>query len=465
MRTVWGRLGPAGRTSALFTAAVVGGNLAQVAWLIGGARALPGGHFGTVLAAQALYAVLQMIVDNGTSFLGARWSARGSLDSSQRLEIVRARFVLAACCAVAGMVVALAGGIDMLMAFAPFAAALVLFSILNVWERYGAGDLVPFANYLLLRSLLIGALAGAVSISDGHLPLVAAGACELAAILIVGLGWSAWSLPRGGLRVSAEIWRSARDIGLPAVLTQYNLAVGTVALGVAGQTSAAALSGVAFRLLTGLQGLNGAVGSAVFPMLARSTEPGARQAQASRLAAASGLVVAAVALGVVAVVAGPIVHLLLDGEGAIEESTLILAVATAGATGLVMHRSFALVAGQEERLLRSAATFGAIVVSIGTVCALFVSGVSSALVILAAFTIGQVLTLLIIGSAGTGADRRLTLSAIVLMPAFGIAMALFDGARVPLTVAGLVIGTVCAAGWHRRLRTDGRAAVVGGPDD
>jgi O-antigen/teichoic acid export membrane protein len=465
VKSAWGRMGATGRASAVFTAAVVGGNLAQVAWLIGGARALPGGHFGTVLAAQALYAVLQMIADNGTSFLGARWSARGPLDSSQRLEIVRARFVLAAGCAVAGMIVALAGGMDMLEAFAPFAAALVLFSILNVWERYGAGNLVPFANYLLLRSLLIGALAGAVAITGGHLPLVAAGCCELAAILIVGLVWSAWSLPRGGLRVSATTWRSARDIGLPAVLTQYNLAVGTVALGVAGQTSAAALSGVAFRLLTGLQGLNGAIGSAVFPMLARSPEPGPRQAQASRLAAASGVVVAAIALGVVAVAAGPIVHLLLDGEGAIEESALILAVATAGATGLVMHRSFALVAGQEERLLRSASTFGAIVVSIGTVSALFVSGLSSALVVLAAFSIGQVLTLLIVGSAGTGADRRLTLAAILFMPAFGIVMALFDDARVPLTVAGLAIGTVLVGGWHRRLRADRHATTVGGPDD
>jgi hypothetical protein len=44
-------------------------------------------------------------------------------------------------------------------------------------------------------------------------------------------------------------------------------------------------------------------------------------------------------------------------------------------------------------------------------------------------------------------------------------MALFDGARVPLTVAGLAIGMVFAAGWHRRLRGDGRAALVGGPDD
>lgn len=460
---VWRAMGPAGRSSVVFTAAVVAGNLFQVVWLIGGVRALPGGHFGTVLAAQALYGVLQMIADNGTGLMGARWSARGELGDARRREVARARTLLAGVCVVVGLAIAAAGGPDLLEAFIPFAVALMLFSVLNVWERYGRGDVRPYASYLLLRSLLVGALAGTVALAGGELPLFAVGACEVAAIVLVGVGCSAWALPRGGVRVSASVWRTVRDIGLPAVLTHYNLAVGTVLLAVAGETSAAAVCGVAFRLLLGVQGLNGAMGSAVFPLLARS-EPGAAHGQASRLAAAAGLMLAGAALIVMAVVAAPVVHVLLDREGAVEEAAVILGIGAAGATGVVMHRSFALVAGTQERLLRSASACGALVVTSGAVVALFVGGPSSALVVLAAFLAGQVVVLSIIGSAGAGADRALTLVAVAVLPLAAGVMAASESARFPLAVAGLVLGSLVAARWHRGTRPGGREPTVGGAE-
>ena len=460
----WRRLGPAGRSSLVFTTAVVGGNLAQLAWLIGGARALPEGHFGTVLAAQALYMVLQVIADNGTSFLGARSSAQATLSDAQRREIARARVMLAGGCALAGLIVALSGGRDLLVAFLPFAAALMLFSVLNVWERYGRGDVVPYAGYLLLRSLFLGGLAGAVALGGGELPLVAAGACEFAAILVVGIGWSAWTLPRGRLRVAASTWRTARDIGLPAVLTQYNVAVGTVALAVAGQSAAAAICGVAFRLLLGLQGLNGAIGSAVFPLLARTGEEPSPHGWASRLAAAAGLVVAGVALSVTAVAAGFVVRVLLDREGSIEEAALLVGVGAAGATGVLMHRSFALVAGAQERLLRSASACGALVVTAGAVAAMFVDGLASSLVVLATYTAGQIVALLIVGSAGAGADRALTIVALAVLPPIAAVMAVSEAARAPLAVAGLVAGAVVGARWLRRGRLDASAAALSQAD-
>jgi len=464
VRTAWHRIGPAGRSSVVFTTAVIGGNLGQLAWLIGGVRALPGGHFGTVLAAQALYMVLQVIADNGTSFLGARRSARGELGDAQRMEIVHARVLLAGACAIAGLLIAMAGGTDLLAAFAPFASALMLFSILNVWERYGRGDVTPYAGYLLLRSVFIGSLAGAVALSGGQLPLMAAGGCELAAILVVGMGCSAWALPRGVPRVALSTWRATRDIGVPAVLTQYNLAIGTVALAIAGHTSAAAICGVAFRLLMGLQGLNGAVGSAVFPLLARTGDRQSPHGRASQLAAAAGLVLTGIALSVVAVAADPLAHVLLDRQGAVEEAALIAGVGAAGATGLFMHRSFALVAGTEERLLRSASAFGALVVTGGVVVALLVGGVSSSLVVLAAFTAGQVVALLIIGTAGAGADRHLTVVAIGVLPPIAAVMAVSDGARVPLAVVGLVVGALAAARWLNRGPATGRGTAVSRAD-
>ncbi len=452
VKTMWRWLGPAGRSSVVFTAAVVVGNLAQVVWLIGGVRALPGGHFGTVLAAQALYGALQVITDNGTSLLGARWSASGALDAARRQEVVRARVLLGGGCTLAGLAIATAGGPELLEAFTPFALALMLFSILNVWERYGRGDIAPYAGYLLLRSLLLGFVAGAMALNGGTLPLSAAGACEVAAIVLVGVGWSAWALPRGGLRVAASTWRAVRDIGVPAVLTQYNLAVGTVALAIAGNPSAAAITGVALRLLLGLQGLNGAMGSAVFPLLARAGGRESPHAQASRLATAVGLLLAGVALAVVGLLAGPIVGLLLNRQGAVEEAAVILGVGAAGATGVVMHRSFALVAGIEERLLRSAAGFGALVVTTGAVGSLFIDGRAASLSVLAAFTAGQVVTLMIIGSAGSGADRRLSIVAVAVLPLIAGVMASFEATRVVLAVAGLVVGAFIATRWHGSAR-------------
>lgn len=436
-----------------------------MAWLVGGARVLPEGHFGTVLTAQALYGVLQMVSDNGTSLFGARRSARGELEVKDRHELARARLLLAICCAAVGLGVAKIGGADLLLAFAPFAVAMVLFSILNVWERYGLGDVVPFAGYLLLRSLLIGALAGGAAIKGADLPLEAAGVCELAAILVVGFGCSAWTLPRGGFHVRTSTWRSTRDIGLPAVLTQYNVAVGTIVLGVTGQTSAAAISGVAFRLLTGVQGLNGAVAAAVFPRLARVPEPEARDARAGQLAATGGVVLAGAALLVVAVAAGPVVKALLDGQGAVKEAAVVVALGAAGATGLVMHRAFALVAGEQERLLRRATAFGAAVVTTGSIAAVFIDGQQSALVVLAAFTAGQVVTLGVIGAAGAGADRRLTVAATAVLPGLGAVMALVEGARLPLAAVALVIAVLAAARWQQGARAAGRRARTLMSDD
>src|SRR2546423_9753385 len=72
--------------------------LGQVIWLVAGSRVLSASEFGTVLAAQALYGVLQFLVDNGPAWFGARVAATGRLDPADRNTLIRMRlelFVLA----------------------------------------------------------------------------------------------------------------------------------------------------------------------------------------------------------------------------------------------------------------------------------------------------------------------------------------------------------------------------------
>lgn len=458
-----------GRSTILFTAAVVGSNVCQVLWLAAGARALPGSDFGTVLTAQAMYGLLQMITDNGPSFLGARKAARGSLTAGDRAEIVRARVLLAIVCSTIGVGVAAIGGLDLLRSFGPFALALCLFSLLNVWEPYGRGRLGPFALYLLLRSLLVAVVAGGVAIAGDELPLEAAGACELAAVLVVGVLCSAWSRPGRHLTVRPETWRSVRDIGLPAIITQYNVAIGTVVLGVSGNASAAAVSGVAFRMLTGVQALNGAVAAGLFPRLARSPQAAGSDARAARAAAVGGVMLGAVMLLAVAVAAEPIVRVLLNKGGSLEQAVIILAVGATGVTGLVMHRSFALVARGAESQLRRASLPGALVVTVGSIAAALVGELEAALVVVGGYLLGLSLTSLLITRRTVSRDNAggtaLGACAALFMPAMAVALAL--GASVWVALAILASAAVSVAltvhlGRRRRDEAVGRATAPRG---
>lgn len=444
------------RSSALFAVAVAGSNLSQVGWLIAGARALPGDRFGTVLTAQALYGVLQIIVDNGTSFLGARRSARGALTAEQRQEIVALRLALAMVCVVAGVAITGVGAGRTLEAFAPFAGALLLFAVLNVWEDYGAGRVLPYTAYLLLRSLTLAVVVSAFAIAGADAPLVIGGLCELGAVAIAMLAFRAVALPGRRWRIDRATLRSTRDIGAPALITQYDFAAPTVIFGVTGHPRAAAVAAVTLRLLSGLQGFNGAVGAAIFPQLARQAKPGPAESRTARRAAAVMVGLSLAGLLVVAVAAPILVSGFLNSSGAREEAAIVLGMGAAGAAALVMHRGFVFVAWEREHELVRAGLAGAVLVTAGAVAGLALGGPGAAVAAAAGFVLGQMVTLGLLlrvdvpASLRTRADLLLAGVAVLVLPALAVLLAAAGGTRV--AVASMVAALALIAGGARARR-------------
>src|SRR5690349_14770255 len=66
------------RLFAVFGTATVLAQAGQFVWLTIGSRAMDRSAFGTVLAAQAIYGVMQFLVDSGPTYHGARLSAANS---------------------------------------------------------------------------------------------------------------------------------------------------------------------------------------------------------------------------------------------------------------------------------------------------------------------------------------------------------------------------------------------------
>jgi len=147
------------RFATIFGSAVVLGQVGQIAWLTSGSRAMATHPFATVLAAQALYALLQTFVDSGTSLHGARMAAAGALDEAARAAVVRCRIQFAAAGAVFAIAVGAIGGGRSLTATAPYAAALVLFALMNYWESFGYGESRPWSAYVVLRTAAPAAAA------------------------------------------------------------------------------------------------------------------------------------------------------------------------------------------------------------------------------------------------------------------------------------------------------------------
>lgn len=443
------------RSSIIFGAAVVGSNLGQLAWLVAGARALPGERFGTVLTAQALYGVLQIILDNGPAFHGARAAAQETLDADSREEVVRARVALSIPCALAGVGISGIGGLELLTGFAPFALALTLFSVLNVWEPYGKGNVLPYATYLLLRSTILGGVIGVFAFLSTSAPAVTAGLCELAAIMVTGVLYTAWSaLPRVSI-VRRATWRAIYELGFPALITQYNLAIAVILLGVTGRAAAAAACAVTFRLLTGLQGVNGAAAAAVFPGLARN-RPLASDERASSYAAVGILALSWFAFLGTAIAAPLFVRGLLDSSSGEAQTAMVIGLAGSGAAGLVMHRSFALIArGKEAQLLR-AAVIGAAVVTTTALLATLLVDRHRAVAAVAGYVGGQVVTLALITrirdrvSGPRPSELGLYAVAMGVMPLLGVTLALEGGSRPLLASAAAGLGGLVACVWAIR---------------
>lgn len=384
--------GATARPSLVFGAAVIASHACQVIWLIAAVRVLPDGTLGSALAAQALYGVLQIVVDNGAAFHGARLAARGSLTVEERGLVVRARLELATVCAALGLALAALAGGEMLEAFAPYGVALALFSLLNVWEPYGEGRVGPYAGYLAARSGVVAVVLGGAAAVGAEVPVAVVGGCEIVAVLSVGILARAWSAPSRSGQPPVELWRAIRDVGAPALVTQYTFAVGTIALGLAGRTEPAAINGVATRLLTGLQGLNGIAATTLFPRLAR-TAPDTRDTEQARAAAAGVVALSLAALAVTAVAAPLLGQLFLEDDSAAVTDALVIALSAAAASGLIMHITFALVARHRERGVAARSAAGAAVTTAVAIAAAISGGPSTAAVTAAGFVAGQILTL------------------------------------------------------------------------
>jgi O-antigen/teichoic acid export membrane protein len=353
------RIGAGRRTVArfalVFGTGTVLGQIGQVAWLAFGSRALSRNAFGTVLAAQALYGFLQLVVDNGAAWHGARTAAAGRLDDAARGRIVRLRLMLAAASAALLTAIGAVGGHELLMAVAPFAAAIFLTALFCYWESFGRSDGGPWALYIGFRGTAPALVAASCIASSIDMPLWAAGCAEAAAIVFVMVVFRLDALhdARLGLAARSSPWRSVAAIGAPTIVGQAALAFGPVALATAGAATAAAALAVAIRLLTGLTQLTGIVTTAVFPRIAANVQDPSASGDRQRLIRlGTNLVLSSAGLGLAFLLAfPPVLRLFLPHSGASALATSILAVGAAGPVGFVLLLVAILVAGHDEREL------------------------------------------------------------------------------------------------------------------
>lgn len=340
------------RAGASFGAALAASHVAQLAWVFALSRTLAPGDLGRLLTAQALYAVLQVAIDNGPMMHGARMAAAGGLGAGDRGALVRARLLLCLPALATGVLIAVLGGERMALALAPYGAALVLFALLNVWEPYGRGHAAPWATYLGLRALAPAAAAMIVLASDAAFPLALAGAIECGVILGVGLAYAGFAGVRS-LRAAGPVpWGAISRIGTGALVQQASLASGPVMLTATGHPARAGVLAACLRLLTGLNGLTGLFSTALYPRLARGRD--ADRERAFAVAAPATVALVASALAVTIAVPEMLLEVLLDRADGVAARALVLVVATAAAGGVILLLTAQLVArGDETAVMRA----------------------------------------------------------------------------------------------------------------
>lgn len=417
--------------------------------------------FGAVLAAQALYGVLQIVVDNGAAWHGARLAATETLDDGSRGSLVRIRFQIAIVAACIGVAIGAAGGTTSLVATLPFMAALVLFALLNVWEPFGLGDARPWSLYILARSTAPAAAALALLAAGASFPPVLAGLLEV--VVIVGVAQrfrlGLWRSLQLGLRASGGPWRSVTEIGLTAVIGQFGLASGTVILNAVGAPAAAAQLAVSVRLLTGANGISGILVTALFPQLAReapevSERAATIRAGAARVAVRAMTLIGTMSTGIYLLAPSIVMGTLLNETTASAETTGALVIAAVMAAGLVLFATSILVAqhGEAKALRANFAGTTVTVVCGATSLAFVTSSVAFAAALLAgqavsAITVARsvrrtvpetsramwegVAATVVLTAAGVAAaaapDSRGAIGAMLLFAALAVAPSVFVG--------------------------------------
>jgi O-antigen/teichoic acid export membrane protein len=437
------------RSATNFGAATAIGHASQLLWIVAGSRVMSPTTFGSVLAAQALYGVLQIVVDNGTATIGARMAARNELETEQMGEIVRIRLTLALAMAPLAVVLGVLGVSGSLAATLPFVGALVLFAIFNVWQSYGAGESRPFAIYLFMRSALPATVVVGMLAVGLDFPAALAGLLECAVLVALILLFRQRPLhdARLAARARGGPWRSVLSVGVPAIIIQASVAGGTLILSGFGSPAAAGILAAGVRLLTGLNSVNGIITVALFPRLARGEQVrGAGNREVATFALRLIAMLSAAATGVCVLLSGPISDVLLEHATASTGTTIVLTTATAASmSSVVMYSSLLIASKHEGDLLPSYVAGAAITVGAG-IAAVALAGTRVELVA-AALLAGQLVSM---GGLGvrTGARlpelrgeslRAMALAALVAAVATA---SLIDGLAAPAGVALLLLATV-----------------------
>jgi O-antigen/teichoic acid export membrane protein len=440
------------RAAASFGAATALGHASQLVWLAVGIRAMPAADFGAVLAAQALYAVLQIVVDVGTNAVGAREAARGELDDERRGQIMRMRMLLALLVAPVAIVLGALNVSGSLVATLPFVAALALFGALNVWEPYGAGDARPWATYMFARSGILAAAAVGFLVADVDFPVALAGVLECVAIVAVMVAFR--RAPLRGLRLAARArggpWRAVLSVGGPAFTTQASLAAGTLILSGSGRPAAAGTFAACVRLLSGINAINGIVATSLYPRLARGAA-GDAEADRQVVTVALGLIalLATSAAAVSALLGGPIADVFLGASSGREIAALVLTMAAALALGNIVLFTYTMLArGFERATIAPFALGGPLTVALGIAA---VAGAGARVDLVAASLLaGQLVTMAGLGlrvrtycpDIAAPALRAMALAGLVAVLA---AASLLRVGALPAGVALLVLAALLAA--------------------
>ena len=430
-------------------AATVLGHGSQLLWIGAGSRVMSPSTFGAVLVAQALYGVLQMVVDNGPATVGARLAARGELGPAQVGELVRFRLTVAICVAPAALGLGAAGVGGSLATTAPFVLALLLFAVFNVWEPYGRGQARPLAAYMFARSAVPAAVVLGMLAAGGTFPGALAGVLEC--VVLVALAVLFRQHPIEELRLAVRAgrgpWRSITSVGVPTVIFQASVASGALILSGFGNRIAAGIFASCVRLLTGLNAVNGVVTAALFPRLARSRQDtGAADQQVVAFGLRLIAVISTAACAASLFLGDAIASVLIEHSTSTTAEALILTTAAAAAMGNVPMYSYLLIAGEHERDLLLPFGAGA-VVTIGSGIATIAIGGTSIHLVATALLAGQ---LVIMGALALRLRSRMPMlkrevfratGLAVLLPAIA-AMGLIDGLTL---AAGTVLLAIAAA--------------------
>jgi len=455
------------RVATVIGAGTVGAHISQLVWLALGARTMGLSTFGAVLAAQALYAVLQTLLDIGPAQLGARRAARGAVDDAVRGALTRTRLTIAFPAAAVALGFAVTGHGPTALAVLPFAVALPLFGLLNVWERFGRGDGAPWAAYLFLRSAGPALAAGICFIFSVRFPPFLAGTVECASILAVMAIYRLRPLQLARLARTndREPFRAVAGIGAISILFQLTTASGTVLLSASGANDAAAVLGVGLRLTTGLNSLLGVLSLAMFARLARTsgdTTATARDAWATGIVLQAVVAVAAAAATITIVLAQPLLALLVGHPTPVGEVSMILVLAALPAAASSVALATVFVARRAERSILAPFVVGAgATLALGAVA--LAAGAGNPAWMAGAMLVGQLAIVLGVAARVRGSFPELSRAARtaaadgVVVAACAAAGAAGTGAlrlaaAVPIVVLCLARGRGPLRALHARLR-------------